>query len=58
MVAAGRESRASASTVGVESVTTTAASASDEAPANKQILSGFFKLILRDFRFITICPFY
>jgi hypothetical protein len=42
----------------VESVTTTAASAIDEAPAIRQILSGDFKLLLRDFLLITIRVFY
>jgi hypothetical protein len=57
-VSAGRESRASACTATVENVTIPAASATDEATAAIQIFSGVFKLMLRDFRFITICPFY
>jgi hypothetical protein len=39
-------------------VATTATNATDEAPAHNQILCGVFKLVLRDFRFITICLFY
>jgi len=58
MVTTGRESRASACTVRVEIVTTMAASAIDEAPATTQIRSGVFRLKLRDFRFMTIHPFY
>jgi hypothetical protein len=42
----------------VEIVTTTAASATEEAPARRQIFSGVFKFLLRDFLFITIPPFY
>jgi hypothetical protein len=57
-VAAGRDSGASASTVRVEIPTTTAASATDEAPANSQIRSEDFELVLLDFRKITIYPFY
>jgi hypothetical protein len=57
-IAAGRETRASACTATVESVATTAASTTDEAPANIHIIRGVFKLVLRDFRFITICLFY
>jgi hypothetical protein len=58
VVAVGRGSTASACTVRVEIVTTTAARATEEAPANRQILSGVFKLVLRDFLFMTICLFY
>lgn len=58
IVAAGRESRASACTATVDSVTTTAASATDEAPAQIQIFREAFMFMLRDFRFLTICLFY
>src|ERR1039458_883182 len=58
VVAEGRGSSASACTVRVEIVTTTAASATEEAPARRQIFSGVFKFLLRDFLFITIPPFY
>jgi hypothetical protein len=51
-------SGASACTAGVDSVTTTAASATEEAPARRQILRGVFMLMLLDFRRITIHPFY
>jgi hypothetical protein len=54
VVMTGRESRASACTVRVESITTTPTSAIDEAPASTQIRSGVFSIKLRDFRFITI----
>ena len=57
-VEAGPGSRASACTGCVERTTTTAASATDEAPARIQIPSGVFKLMLRDFLRITICRFY
>jgi hypothetical protein len=57
-VAAGRESRASACTVRVETETTTATSATEEAPAISQIRSDDFELGLLDFRRLTICPFY
>jgi hypothetical protein len=57
-VAAGRESRASACTVRVETVTTTATSATEEAPAISQIRSDDFELGLLDVRRLTICPFY
>ena len=56
--AAGLGSRASACTGGVESVTTTITSATDEAPARRQIPRGVFKLMLRDFLRITIPQFY
>jgi hypothetical protein len=44
----------------MESVTATAASASarEKTPASRPIRSGNFMLKLRDFLFITICPFY
>jgi hypothetical protein len=42
----------------VENVTTPAAIATDEVTAVIQIFSGVFKLMLRDFRFITIHLFY
>jgi hypothetical protein len=42
----------------MESVTTIAVSATDEAPARRQSLSEVFKLMLRDFLLITISPFY
>ena len=58
VVATGRESRASACTVRVESITTTLTSAIDEAPASTQNRSGVFRIKLRDFRFITIQLFY
>ena len=58
VVATGRESRASACTVRVANVTTTATSAIDEAPASNQKRSGEFQLKLRDFRFMTILLFY
>jgi hypothetical protein len=38
----------------VENKTTTPASAMDEAPAANQMRGRFFRLKLRDFRFITI----
>ena len=53
------ERRASASTVRVVKVTTTnAVSATDEQAASRQIPSGSFRFSLRDFRFISIHPFY
>jgi len=55
---AGLGSRASACTGCVERITTTMASATDEAPARRQIPSGVFKLMLRDFLRITIWQFY
>jgi hypothetical protein len=55
---AGVEDRASASTAGAETVTTTAANANEEAPARKHIRNGVFQLILRDFLRITILGFY
>lgn len=57
-VAAALGSSASACTGGVERVTTTTASPTDEAPASRQIASGVFKLVLRVFLRITIRPFY
>jgi hypothetical protein len=42
----------------VESVITTAASATEEAPARMQILKGVFMLMLLDSRRITIQQFY
>jgi hypothetical protein len=49
-VAAGRGSGASACTVRVESVNTTAASATDETPASNHIRSEVFELVLLDIR--------
>jgi hypothetical protein len=57
-VAEGRDSAAFACTVRVETPTTNAVSATDEAPANSQIRSEDFELVLLDSRRITICPFY
>jgi hypothetical protein len=57
-IEAGLESRASACTEGVAKNTTAPASATDEAPAMRQIPSGFFKVVLRVFLRITIRPFY
>jgi len=42
----------------VESVTTKAVSATDEAPASRHILSGVFRFVLRVFLLITICLYY
>jgi hypothetical protein len=58
VVTTGREGRASACTVRVESIATTPTSAIDEAPASTQNRSGVFLIKLRDFRFITIRLFY
>jgi hypothetical protein len=57
-IEAGLESRASACTGGVARNTTKPASATDEAPAVRQIPSGVFKFVLRVFLRITIRPFY
>lgn len=53
-----REDRASACTVGAETVATTAASANEEAPARKHIRNEVFDVMLRDFLRITIPGFY
>jgi hypothetical protein len=58
IVATGRESRASACTVRVESMMTTAASAIDETPASNQICREVFSVKLRDFLIIPIRLFY
>jgi hypothetical protein len=54
----GRESCASACTVRVETVTTIAASTTEEAPARSQIRSGVFELVSLESRRLTIYPFY
>jgi len=57
-IVAGVEDRASACTVGAETVTTTAANANEEAPARKHIRNGVFKFVVRDFLRMTISGFY
>jgi hypothetical protein len=57
-VTAGRERAASACTVRVESVTTRADSATDDAPANSQVRSGVFELVSLVSRRLTIYLFY
>ncbi len=57
-IVAGREDRASACTVGAETVATTAANANEEAPARKHIRNEVFDVIVRDFLRITILGFY
>jgi len=57
-VAVGRDSGASACTVRVERVIISAASATDEVPANSQKRSEVFVFVLLEIRRLTICSFY
>jgi hypothetical protein len=57
-VEAGLESRTSACTAGVETVTSTAASASEETPARRHNPTCVFRLAAPDFLGMTICISY
>jgi hypothetical protein len=57
-VDAGLESRTSACTAGVESITTTAANATEETPAKRQIPTSVFRFVGPGFLGITICISY